>query len=87
MFILELIIELFDSFNFLNLNSIEFVTSDITELLKDLKLSTVSDFKDCAKAHSKIEKREGQNIIPFVGHAKKVNKTNRRKTTVECKFQ
>jgi len=46
--ILELIIELFDSFNFPNPNLTEFITSDVPNLPKDLKPSTVSDLKDYA---------------------------------------
>lgn len=79
--ILELIIELLDSFNLPNPNSTEFITSDVPDLPKDLKPTTVSDLKDCAKAHSKIEKGGGKNITSFVSYAKKVNKANGRKTT------
>lgn len=80
--ILELIIELLDSFNFPNPNSTEFITSDVPDLPeKDLKPATVSDLNDCAKAYSKIEKGSGKNITPFVSYAEVENEENGRKTT------
>jgi len=79
--ILELIIELFDSFNFPKPNLTGFFTSDVPDLPKDLKPSMVSDLTDCAKAHSKIEKGDGKNITPFVSYAEEVNEENGRKTT------
>lgn len=79
--ILEVIIELLDSFTFPNSNTTEWITDDFPkEFPKNLKSETASDILDYTKAHKQIEKRDVKKITPFVCYEKYVNEQNGRRT-------
>ena len=81
MFFLEILCDLLDMLN--HTDRIACMPSDVpTEPTgTNIKSATVSDIKDCAKAHEKIENSNCKKLTPFVSYTDYVNEQNGRKTT------
>ena len=80
--ILELLIELLNSFTFPISNTIEWIINDFfKEFPKNLKAETTSDILVCAKAHEQIKKWDDKKISYFVKYKEYVNEENSKKTT------
>jgi len=86
--ILELLINVFDSFSFPDTSMTGCMSEDLPkppskpDFLKNLKPAIVLNLIDCAKAHEKIEKGDSKKLTYFVSYSEVVNEETGRKTTV-----